>query len=89
MHILQYVQIHFPVYSPIIATIDHPYILDILHIYYYVSNQGKIVICRWIPSHVGIHGNNETDKAAKSTLDIEIVKLKIPSTDLKHLITSG
>ena len=52
--------------------IDHAYILDILHTYYYVSNQGKIVnICR-IPSHIGIHGNNEADKAAKSALEFEL-----------------
>ena len=33
IHILQYFQIHFPVYSLIIVWLDHPYILDILHIY--------------------------------------------------------
>ena len=62
--------------------IDHSYILDILCNYYYVSNQGKIVNFCWIPSHIGILGNN----AAKSALVFEIVKFKIPSTDLKHFI---
>ena len=66
--------------------IDHPYILDILYNYYYVSNQGKIVNICWIPSHIGIHENYETDKAAKSALEFEIVKFKIPSTDLKNFI---
>ena len=64
----------------------YPYILDILCNYYYVSNQGKKVNICWIPSHIGIHGNNEADKAAKSALEFEIVKFKIPSTDLKHFI---
>ena len=63
--------------------IVHPYILDILYNYYYVSNQGKIVNICWISSHIGIHGNNEADKAA---LEFEIVKIKLPSTDLKHFI---
>ena len=42
----------------------------------------------WIPSHMGIHGNNESDvdKAAKSALEFEIEKFTIPSTGLKHLI---
>ena len=55
--------------------IDHPYILDILYNYYYVSNQGKIVNIFWIPSHIGIHGNNEADKVAKSALQFENCKV--------------
>ena len=35
---------------------------------------------------IGIHGNNESDKAAKSAVDFEIVMFKILSTDLKHFI---
>ena len=68
--------------------IDHQYFLDILFSYYYVSNQGKIVNFCWIPSHIGIYGNDEADtcKAAKSALDFEIVEFEIPSTDLKHFI---
>ena len=79
IHILQYFLIHIPDYSPI----DYPDILDILYSYY-VSNQGKIFKFCWIPSHIGIHGNKEADKSAKSAL--EFVKFKIPSTDLKHFI---
>ena len=64
---------------------DHQYILDTLYNYYYVSNQGKIVNICWIPSHIGIHGNNEADKDAKSALEFEIVKFKIPSISLKSI----
>ena len=66
--------------------VDHPYILDILYKYHYVFNQGKIVNICWIPSHIGIHGKNEADKAAKSALEFEIVKFKIPPTYLTHFI---
>ena len=62
-------------------SIDHPYILNILYSYYCVSNQGKIVNFCWIPSHIGLHGNNEADKA-KSALELDIVMFEIPSTDL-------
>ena len=44
---------------------------------------------RWIrlcQSHIGKHGNNEVDKTAKS--EHEIVKIKISSKDLKHLLNS-
>ena len=73
---------HFTIFSNSLSclqslhsmNIDHTYILDILHNYYYVSNQGKIVNICWIPSHIGMHGNNEADKAAKSALEFEIVR---------------
>ena len=76
-HILQYFPIHIPH--------DHLDILDILYSYY-VSNQGKIVNSCRIRSHIGIHGNKEADKGAKSAIEFEILKFKIPSTDLKHFI---
>ena len=44
---------------------DHPYILDILYSYYHVSDQGKIVNFCWIPSLIGIQGNNEADICCK------------------------
>ena len=62
--------------------IDHPYIFDIFYSYC-VSNQGKIVNFCCIPSHIGIHGNNEADKAAKSALDFEIMKFRTPYTYFK------
>ena len=72
--------LHFTIFSDSLSclqslhsmNIDHPYILNIL----YKSNQGKIVNICWIPSHIGIQGNNEADKAAKSALEFEIVKFK-------------
>ena len=57
-----------------------------MYSYNYVYNQVKIVNFCWIPSHIGIHWNYEAEKAAKSALELEIVKFKIPSTDLKHFI---
>ena len=66
--------------------IDHPYILDILCNYLHASRQGKIVNFFWIPSHIGIHGKSKADSAAKSALQFEIVKCKIPYTDLKYFI---
>ena len=63
---------------------EHLYILDILYSYH-VSSLGKIIYLCWIPSHICIHGDNETDKAAKSALEFWYVKFKISSTDLKQL----
>ena len=46
--------------------------MGILYNYYHVVVQGKIANFCWIPSHIGIHGNTEADKAAKSALQFEI-----------------
>ena len=42
---------------------------------------------RWVPSHTGIGGNNQADKATRSTINLTTEKkLKIPHTDFKMKI---
>ena len=44
-------------------------------------NHGKDIILCWIPSHIGIDGNDKADAAAKASLDNEIRPLNIPYSD--------
>ena len=45
----------------------------------------EIVLC-WIPSHIGIQGNEMVDKQAKTSLSLEPTSFKIPLSNFKPSI---
>ena len=47
----------------------------------------EIVLC-WIPSHIGIQGNEMVDKQAKTSLSLEPTSLKFHFPILSHLSIS-
>ena len=53
-----------------------------------IQMKGKNVVFCWIPSHCGIHGNEQADRAAKAALDQEITPIAIPFDDkIPHVKT--
>jgi len=51
-----------------------------------VENGKTIALC-WIPSGVGISGNEQADTAAKSALSLCVTAMKITDTDLIPCVT--
>ena len=49
-------------------------------------SKNNSIILTWIPSHIGIQGNEKADKVEKKAFPTHISNTKIPFTDLKPLI---
>ena len=67
----------------------NPIVQSIIQKFYEIVEQKKQVIFCWIPSHVGIRGNERADQAAKQALDLEESKISIPYTDKTPIIKSS
>ena len=46
----------------------------------------KTIVYCWDPSHVGIYGNEQVDKKAKESLNLEQTDFKIPFVNFKPVI---
>ena len=68
--------------------LDNPLILKLLQKFHHLSCAHKTVHFCWIPSHIGIRGNEAADVAAKESLSQDIIASQVPYTDLKPHINS-
>ena len=65
--------------------ITQPLLADIHDIHSKLANRGKIIVFFWVPSHMGIHGNDIVDKAAKSALHLDISEDLLQTVPYRNL----
>ena len=66
---------------------DNPLIVSLLEKLSRPCKRADIVFC-WLPSHVGIGGNEEADKAVNDALSLEVLPFKVPYNDFRPLINT-
>ena len=67
----------------------HPLVQKVQEWLFRISCRHKSVCFFWVPSHVGIHGNELADREAKfAALSADITFDKLPPSDLKGPIRS-
>jgi len=67
--------------------LDSDLVQKFLKEYTILEKNGKNIILCWIPSHVGILGNEKADAAAKSALSLPVTHMKLPATDMYPCVT--
>ena len=67
----------------------NPIMIEILDLLQHLVRENFIVEFCWLPSHVGISGNEKADDLAKAGLNLdEPRRLKVPFTDFKTNISN-
>ena len=74
----------------VLKSLDHtssknPQIQKLLEKHHELSELNEIVYC-WIPSHIGIAGNESVDQKAKDSLNLHPTNFSIPYANFKSFI---
>ena len=66
---------------------DHPTVQTIMRFLVFLHTVHKTIIFCWLPSHMGIFGNERADSAAKAALQKDVSNCLISYTDTYQYIS--
>ena len=66
--------------------LDNPLVVKLLTKIDDLNRLARTIYFCWIPSHIGIRGNERADMAAKESLNMNITESQVPFTDIKPFI---
>ena len=66
----------------------NPKIQNVIEKHHELSKTKEILFC-WLPSHVGIKGNEAADVKAEASLDLEISNFKLLHVKILNLLSTG
>ena len=68
--------------------LQFPFLFRVLEKYNQLKSKGNDIIFCWIPSHIGIKGNEEANEAAKEALSLNEASKTIVALDLGNKINN-
>jgi ribonuclease HI len=64
----------------------NPLLQEVILAYMEATRGGNDIVLCWVPSHVGVSGNEEADATAKAALGLEVSNAQVPHTDFRGSI---
>ena len=86
LFITEFSQEQFVIYTDSLSSLKslqstsqrNPFLQLLIIPYMETRNHDEDIVFCWVPSHVGIRGNDNSDLAAKGAINLDISKMQVP-----------